>query len=101
MIDLTQLTGFQWDAGNATKNELKHGVTQREAEQVFFNLPLYFLDDTRHNQLESRWHAYGMTHEKRCLQIPFTLRQNGEMIRIISARDMHTKERKWYEDQGA
>lgn len=31
MIDVEKIEGFDWDAGNARKNE-KHGVTQAEAE---------------------------------------------------------------------
>ena len=46
MIDLSQITGFDWDSGNARKNE-KHGVSMAEAEQVFFNAPLLLLDDAR------------------------------------------------------
>ena len=37
MIDFHRIVGFQWDAGNAYKIEEKHGVTQGEAEEVFFN----------------------------------------------------------------
>ena len=33
MIDLTKITGFDWDDGNARKNE-KHDVSMAEAEQV-------------------------------------------------------------------
>ena len=36
MIDLERIVGFDWDSGNARKNE-KHGVSQSEAEQVFFD----------------------------------------------------------------
>ena len=39
MIDLQVIIGFDWDDGNARKND-KHGVTMAEAEQVFFNAPL-------------------------------------------------------------
>ena len=38
-----------WDGGNSTKND-KHGVSQGEAEQVFFNTPLLLSSDTKHNQ---------------------------------------------------
>jgi hypothetical protein len=31
---LTEVEGFEWDEGNARKN-VKHGVSQDEAEQVF------------------------------------------------------------------
>ena len=42
MIDLNdfgKITGFDWDDGNARKND-KHSVSSAEAEQVFFNAPL-------------------------------------------------------------
>ena len=96
MIDLSQITGFDWDSGNARKNE-KHGVSMAEAEQVFFNAPLLLLEDQAHSQNEPRVHALGKTDEGRTLHITFTLRQSGELIRVISARDMHRKERTVYE----
>ena len=96
MIDLSPILGFDWDDGNARKNE-KHGVTQSEAEEVFFNQPLLLLEDARHGVQESRFHALGKTHEGRTLHIAFTLRADGTLIRVISARDMHRKERSIYE----
>ena len=96
MIDLYLLLGFDWDEGNARKNE-KLGVTQSEAEEVFFNQPLLLLDDAHHGGQESRFHALGKTHEGRTLHISFTLRQDCTLIRVISARDMHRKERSIYE----
>jgi len=39
MIDLNRITGFDWDDGNARKND-KHGVSAAEAEEVFFRQPL-------------------------------------------------------------
>ena len=96
MIDLYLILGFDWDEGNARKNE-KHGVTQSEAEEVFFNQPLLLLDDAHHGGQESRFHALGKTHEGRTLHISVTLRQDCTLIRVISARDMHRKERSIYE----
>jgi uncharacterized DUF497 family protein len=96
MIDLAAITGFDWDHGNARKNEA-HGVTMAEAEQVFFNVPLLLLDDARHSISEPRHHALGMSDEGRLLHITFTLRHAGRSIRVISARDMHRKERSIYE----
>ncbi len=95
MIDLAAITGFEWDEGNARKNE-KHGVTSAEAEQVFFNAPLLLLDDAKHSDLETRFHALGKTYQERLLHIAFTLRDKGTKIRVISARDMHRKERVSY-----
>ena len=71
-------------------------MTASEAEQVFFIQPLLMLEDARHSQVEPRYHALGMTHTARKLHITFTVR--GTRIRVISARDMHRKERTIYEE---
>lgn len=97
MIDWTRLTGFDWDKGNARKNVDKHSVTQAEAEQVFFNEPLLLVPDIKHSQQELRYHALGRTDDDRLLHATFTLRGDGTLIRVISARDMHRKERSFYE----
>jgi len=55
------------------------------------------LEDARHGGLELRYHDLGKTHEGRRLHITFTLREDGTLIRVISARDMHRKERSIYE----
>ncbi len=91
------MSGFDWDAGNDRKSEAKHVVTRLEAEQVFFNQPLLVLVDTKHSQIEERYHALGKTDESRLLHITFTLRFDETMVRVISARDMHRKERANYE----
>ncbi|MGO1658239.1 MAG: BrnT family toxin [Marinobacter sp.] len=97
MINWAQVTDFDWDEGNSRKNAEKHGVNQSEAEEIFFNEPLLVLEDSRHSQAEARFHALGETDDERLLHITFTLRQNGTLIRVISARDMHRKERAVYE----
>jgi uncharacterized protein len=97
MMDLDRISGFEWDAGNARKSESKHGVSMAEAEQVFFNIPLLMLADIAHSSSEQRFHALGTTDDGRRLHIAFTLRQSGTLIRVISARDMHRKERAIYE----
>jgi uncharacterized DUF497 family protein len=96
MIDLNKITDFDWDDGNAHKND-KHGVSTAESEQVFFNEPLLLITDAKHSQNETRFHALGKTDEGRTLHITFTLRNSGGRIRVISARDMHRKERTIYE----
>jgi hypothetical protein len=88
--------GFDWDEGNARKNE-KHGVSKAEVEQVFLNAPLLLADDLKHSQREPRFHALGKTDQDCWLQITFTERANGTLIRPISARAMSRKERAVYE----
>jgi uncharacterized protein len=94
MVDLSAFESFEWDSGNARKNE-KHGVSQSEAEQVFFNQPLLLLADLKQSGHELRFHALGRTDEDKPLHISFTVRENR--IRVISARPMHRKERDIYE----
>ena len=98
MINLVNIKGFDWDEGNYRKNE-KHGVSMAEAEQVFFNAPLLLIEDTKHSSQESRFHALGKSDDNRPLHITFTLRNAEEKIRVISARDMHRKERVIYEQE--
>ena len=97
MINLTDVLGFEWDNGNSRKNAKKHGVSQPEAEQIFFNEPLLLLVDIKHSQTEKRYHALGVTDDARLLHITFTLRSRNTLIRVISARDMHRKEVMIYE----
>lgn len=97
MINWAQVTGFDWDDGNSRKNAEKHDVSQAEAEAIFFNDPLLVLEDARHSQVEARYHALGETDDARFLHVTFTLREGGTLIRVISARDMHRKERAFYE----
>jgi uncharacterized protein len=100
MLDLALITGFDWDEGNARKND-KHDVSSAEAEQVFFNVPLLVAPDAKHSDMELRLHALGVTDDGRRLQISFTVRDEGRKVRVISARDMNRKERNIYEQQGA
>lgn len=97
MINWKQVTGFDWDSGNERKSEKKHAVSRFEAEQVLFSQPLLVLADQKHSQNEARYHALGISNEARLLHITFTLRSDDTLIRIISARDMHRKERNIYE----
>ena len=97
MIDWKQVTGFDWDAGNERKGDEKHAATRFEAEQVFFNQPLLVLAAQKHSQNEGRYHALGKSNDARLLHITFTLRSTGTLISVISARDMHRKERNIYE----
>lgn len=97
MIDFQLITGFDWDDGNQRKSADKHGVSQVEAEQVFFHEPLLLVEDAAHSATEPRIHALGRTDGGRLLHVTCTLRREGALIRVISARDMHRKERERYE----
>lgn len=98
MIEFDAIVSFDWDAGNLGKNS-KHGVDNREAEEVFFNQPLLLTPDEIHSGEEIRWRALGRTDADRKLTVIFTLRRSRTLLRIISARDMHRKEEALYDQK--
>ena len=93
---LRGVAGFNWDKGNAGKNEKKHGVTDRESEEIFFNRPWVIARSAR-GESEIRLAALGKTSGSRHLTVVFTLR--ASKIRVISARLMSRSERKLYEEE--
>ena len=99
MLVFLRIEGFDWDEGNSRKSAEKHDVSQAEAEQIFFNDPLLIVEDISHSIREIRWHALGHTDVGRLLHVSFTLRGDGRLIRVISARSMHRKERLRYEKE--
>ena len=98
MLDLAALVaaveGFEWDEGNTEKNVLGHGVTQGEAEEIFFVAPFVLLEDEKHSAAERRFLVFGPTGSGRLLTAAFTVRRH--LIRIISVRDMSRLERRRY-----
>src|SRR5574341_1493704 len=93
---LRGIKGFEWDEGNSRKNERRHGVTDRESEEVFFNKPLVVAQSSKGSP-ETRYAALGKTYGSRRLTVVFTVRTNK--IRVISARPMSRSERKLYEKE--
>lgn len=85
---------FEWDSGNRGKNERRHGVTDSECEEVFFDPCKRILRDTLHSSGEERHLLIGATQVQRVLFVVFTMRANR--IRVISARDLNRRERHLY-----
>ncbi|MFH0794479.1 MAG: BrnT family toxin [bacterium] len=84
--------GFDWDSGNRGKSWKKHGVLDRECEEIFYNAPLIIPDVHHSSREEPRFIAKGETDESRPLIVVFTWR--GNLIRPISARPMNPREAK-------
>lgn len=63
------------------------------------NEPLVVGTDVIHSANEERFHALGQTDEGKRLHLTFTLRKNKTLLRIISARPMHRKERAIYDEK--
>ncbi len=94
---LPEPISFEWDKGNIDKNLKKHRITNKEAEEIFGNGPHFLIEDEKHStDVEKRYMIWGITDHKRSLTAIFTIR--GVKIRIISVRDMHSKERRKYEE---
>lgn len=86
-----KVLGFQWDRGNWSKC-IKHGVSIEEIEFVFKNYPRVMKDPY---SFEERMRAIGKSKVGRYIFIVFSIREGK--IRPISARYMHSKEVKHYE----
>lgn len=99
MIKIKAL-GFDWDAGNRNKCR-KHGLDPLEIEEFFKQENLYITPDYKHSEKETRYLAAGRSKKGRHMFVVFTLREdNGDLlIRPISARYMHKKEAKKYEEE--
>jgi uncharacterized DUF497 family protein len=90
---------FDWDAGNWPKCG-KHGVGREEIESIFERLmsvtpaPVRSKNETRHI-------AIGTNDDGRAVLVVFTIRRRGDrqLIRPVSARYMHEKERLHHERQ--
>ena len=95
MVNLNDITGFDWDEGNRDKNWGAHQVSVGECEEVFFNRPLLLQTDPAHSQTEARYYVLGQTDAGRRLFVVFTIRDSK--IRVVSARAMSREERVIYE----
>ncbi|HEX8246604.1 MAG TPA: BrnT family toxin [Pyrinomonadaceae bacterium] len=88
---------FEWDIEKAETNLKKHGVSFEEAKTVFGDFSARIFDDEEHSFEEKRNGIVGHSIKNRLLIISFTERAN-DTIRIISARETTSGERKKYED---
>lgn len=88
---------FEWDKGNQDKSYTKHNVTNQECEEIFFSKGKKLFEDELHSQQENRYVAIGKTKQERLLFVVFTFRNNK--IRVISARDLRSKNLKKYEEK--
>ena len=87
---------FIWLPGILDKVEIKHRVSQDEAEEVFFNRPRYRFVELGHQKGEDVYSANAQTEAGRYLII-FFIHKSSNTALILSARDMVKKERKRYE----
>ena len=87
---------FTWDPEKAEENLKNHGVDFREAATVFDDPLSTTFPDNDHSLGERRFLMIGLSARSRILVISHT--ENGDTIRIISARAATRRERKFYEE---
>lgn len=87
---------FEWDRRKAAANEKKHGVGFEEAKSVFSDERAKLIDDPDHSEEEDRFILLGLSSTLRVLVVCHCYREEGNVIRIISARKATAKESKFY-----
>jgi uncharacterized DUF497 family protein len=90
---------FDWDDGNWPKCA-KHGLTQADIEAVFLRRTGTTSDPSEH---EIRFRAVGPAIDGRMAFVVFPIREldGRSLVRPISARYMHEKEIRRYEQSKA
>jgi uncharacterized DUF497 family protein len=86
---------FEWNSEKAQSNLAKHEVSFQEASTVFADPLSETFNDPDHSDREQRFIIIGHSENNRLLFVSHT--DNGEIVRIISAREATRTERKQYE----
>ncbi|MBK9329062.1 MAG: BrnT family toxin [Sphingobacteriales bacterium] len=87
---------FQWDIGNKFKSVIKHGITNIEAESMFYDENLVIFSDEKHSNTEIRYICIGKSIFDRILFSSFTFRNSK--IRVIGTRPANKKNKANYYD---
>ena len=86
---------FEWDARKDRANLGKHGVSFAEASTVFGDPLAASIPDPDHSEGEVRFVTMGYSSSNRLIVVSHS--EEGDTVRIISAREATSHERKTYE----
>lgn len=87
---------FEWSPSKASANLDKHGVSFEEAQSIFYDdFAVQFFDE-ENSVDEDRFLMLGMSSGARLLIVCHCERDEGDIIRLISARKATRNERKYY-----
>ncbi len=92
MVDIR----FEWDARKNAQNQRKHGISFEEAQTVFLDEFALLIADPDASEQEERLILLGLSTATRTLVVCHCVRDEGEVIRIISARKANRSERRDY-----
>jgi uncharacterized DUF497 family protein len=87
---------FEWDVRKSRGNIDKHGISFEEATTVFSDPLARTIADPDHSDDEDRSVTVGFSHRQRLLVVVHV--DDGEAVRIISARAATRDEREEYEE---
>ena len=87
---------FAWDEENAAANLADHKVSFDEAKTVFDDSLYVDFYDPDHSSDEQRYLIVGESRQGRLLIVSYT--ERGEAVRLLSAREVTSAERKAYEE---
>ena len=87
---------FEWDARKSSANKKKHGISFEEARTVFFDENAQLIDDPDHSEDEDRFVLLGVSSSLKVMLVCHCYREEGNVVRIISARKASTLESKQY-----
>jgi uncharacterized protein len=89
---------FSWDEWKRLRNIRKHGIDFYTAALVFDD-PMHVTEQDREIDGERRWQTIGMVQGVLLLLVAYTVvDEDEEEIRIISAREAESHERRRYEE---
>ena len=88
---------FVWDEKKNKANQKKHHVSFEEAQSAFHDEKAFVYFDPDHSDDEDRFILLGTSFKLRMLVVCHCYRENGHVIRIISARkaDIQEQENYW------
>jgi uncharacterized DUF497 family protein len=87
---------FEWNSTKAAENARKHGVGFEEAASVFGDPLSMTIADADHSNEEDRFVTLGRSSTCRLLVVVHV--ERGDRIRLISARQASSREKKQYEE---
>lgn len=87
---------FEWGPRKDAANVRKHGVGFREAATIFGDALAVTFPDEDHSVSERRFLTIGRSASGRILVVAHA--DQGEALRIISARPVTRRERRFYEE---
>ena len=89
---------FEWSDQKNRANFEKHGIWFEEGQTLWSNPDCVEFFDPEHSKNEDRFIRVGYSTNNRILLVVFCEREEGEVIRIISARKATPREVKAYEE---